>query len=81
MLPESHVNFLTGYGYKVSDLKTEGAYWIYNDTHSIVVKKTIYDLFLYPNHEKGTSMVLLATICSDLPLEDFIVLLNAFHFI
>lgn len=80
-LPQEHIKFLVDNGYKVSDLKTKGCYWIFNDTHCIVVKVGLFDLFMYPDFENKTELRLLATVCDELSLDNFIVLLSAFGFI
>lgn len=77
MLDQQQIEFLKEYGYSVSELKTKDVYWIYDKKgHCLVVKNSVYELFLQEPH-----LIHLATISVTLPLEDFIILMNAFHFI
>lgn len=82
MITDAQLSFLKQHGFQKSNLVlSDGVYWIFNDTHSITVKETEYNLFLSGNAYKLKDMVHLATIIVELPLEDFIVLMNAFHFV
>jgi hypothetical protein len=84
MISQIQLDFLLQHGYEKSHLVTsDGTFWIYaqSQTHSIVVKKDKFELFLNGNPFENKDMVHLATINVELPLEDFIVLMNAFHFI
>jgi len=77
MLKIYHKDYLLENGFSESQLKTESVYWIYNDSFNIAVKENCYDLF---SQDYG-SMKLLATICTELDLESFIVLMDAFGLI
>lgn len=74
MLKRYHKDYLLENGFSESQLKTESVYWIYNYYFNIAVKENCYDLF---SQDYG-SMKLLATICTELDLESFIVLMDAF---
>jgi hypothetical protein len=82
MLTPLQLVFLQHNKFKKSDLVTaDGTYWLYGKTHAITVKKKEYHLFLVGDPYNNKPMVLLATIKVELPLADFIVLMNAFHFV
>ena len=77
MLTNQQITYLTDNNFHVSELKTESVYWIYNDYFNIAVKKNCYDLFA----QAPGRIVLLATICVELSMEDFMVVMDGFGLI
>lgn len=74
MLSDQQITYLTDNNFHVSELKTESVFWIYNDYFNIAVKKNCYDLFA----QVLGRLVLISTICVELSMEDFIVVMDGF---
>lgn len=78
MLTNEQIDFLLSNGFEISRLTLEnGTRWIYSTDYCIVEKKGCYDLFKYDNSVLN-GLILYCTVCTELDLESFIVLMDAF---